>query len=242
MKECSTEAGIRSIPIPKSGRVEYRIRNAPGLYLRVSSRGKKWYLRARPSGEKNPIAILMAPYGARERALTLKQAKGRAEQWREDIAGGGDPREDNRKARDHSFAGVREAFLKRGQTAKGRAWKDNTKAAYTSALNHSSLKKWADIPIAQITHAKVQSHINHLEEQGKYTAARRHLSYLQTFFGWCRRKKQAYIPANIALPTDGIELEQPEDSARTRVLDEDEVSLIWRAFACFKVNARSLAP
>jgi integrase len=229
MKELSTDAGIRSVPTPKSGRVEYRIKNAPGLYLRVSRRGKKWYLRARPPGEKNPVAILMGPYGDEERALTLKAAKAKAEQWREDIAGGGDPREANRKARDNTFKGVRETFLKRAQTALGEPWKDTTKAAYTSALEYPKLKKWETVPVVAITHANVQGHINALEEAGKYTSARRHLSYLKTFFAWCRRRKQGHIPPGAPLPTDGIELEKPRNNARRRELSPEEIKIFWRA-------------
>lgn len=229
MKELSTDAGIRSVPTPKSGREIYRIKNTPGLYLFVSKRGKTFYLRARPPGEKNPIPIQIGPYGEAERAFTLKTAKAQAEQWREDIAGGEDPREANRKAKDNTFKGVREIFLKRGQTAQGAPWKANTAAAYTSALKHSKLKKWEDLPVAQITHANVQSHINALEDAGKFTTARRHLAYLRTFFAWCRRKKQGHIPAGSPLPTDGIELEKPRDNSRKRELTPDEVKTLWQA-------------
>ena len=229
MKELSTDAGIRSVPTPKRGRVEYRVKNVPGLYLRVSSRGKKWYLRGRPPGEKNPIAMLIGPYGTEDRAYTLKAAKARAWQWREDIAGGGDPREAARKARDNTFGGVRETFLKRAQTALGKPWKDTTKAVYTSSLEYPKLKKWEALPIASITHANVQSHINALEEEGKYTSARRHLSYLKAFFAWCRRRKQGYIPPGAPLPTDGIELEKPQNNARKRQLSADEIKVFWQA-------------
>jgi integrase len=197
--------------------------------LRVCSRGKKWYLRARPPGERNPISILIGPYGREERAFTLKEAKATAQAWKEDIAEGGDPREEARKARDNSFRGVREAFLKRGRTAMGQPWKENTKAAYTSALEHPKLKKWEDTPVVQISHANVQSHINSLEEDQKFTTARRHLAYLRTFFAWCRRRKQGFIPPGSPLPTDGIELERPRDSARKRELTPAEIKIFWGA-------------
>lgn len=229
MKELSTDAGIKSISAPKSGRVEYRIKNAPGLYLRVSQRGRKWYLRARPAGESNPVAILIGPYGEEERAFTLKAAKAQADQWREDIAGGGDPRVQARKAKDSTFKGVRDAFLARAQTSLGEPWKATTLAGYTSALKYPSLKKWEALPVMAITHANVQHHINELEQAGKYTSARRHLAYMRSFFAWCRRKKQGHIPAGSPLPTDGIELEKPKDNARRRNLSPEEIQLFWQA-------------
>jgi hypothetical protein len=80
MKELSTDAGIRRVPIPSIGREIYRIKNVPSLYLFVSKRGKTFYLRIRPPGEKNPIPIQIGPYGSGERAFTLKQARALAEQ------------------------------------------------------------------------------------------------------------------------------------------------------------------
>ena len=228
-KPISTDLQIRNLRHPEKRFYTVPVKNEPGLYLYVYKIRKVWYFRCRPPGEKNAIPVKMGPYGEGELAYTLKKARAQADQWREDIAGGVDPREATRKTRDNTFRGVRDAFLKRGQTAMGEPWKDNTKGAYTSALKHHKLKKWADVPVAQISHTRVQSHINALEEAGKFTAARRHLSYLRTFFSWCRRRKQGHIPAGAPLPTDGIELEKPRDNARKRELSPEEIKVFWRA-------------
>lgn len=228
-KEIASDAGIRSLPLPKAGRIECKVRGAPGLYLRAGPRGKKWYLRAREPGTGKPIAILVGPYGEGELALTLKAAKRRAEEWQELLRGGTDPRDDLQKARNNTFSSARDAFLERHQTAKGRDWSPNTLKQYRLALHHKNLMAWSQRPVSEITTAMVQQHINSLEADGHYTAARRHIAYLRAFFKWCQRKKQGFLPGTAPLPTAEIEIEQPKDTARKRFLSERELRSVWIA-------------
>jgi integrase len=228
-KEISSDVSIRNLKLPAKGQIDVRVKNAPALYLRLSPSAKNWYLRARPPGEKNPLAMRMASYGQGERALTLKQAKEKAQQWKEDIKGGIDPRAETKLAKSSVFASVVDEFLARGKTVKGEPWKVTTADAYRSALKSPRYRKWANIAVSKLTEANVQEVINKIEEEGKYTSARRNLTYLQTFFSWCRRKKQGYIPVNQALPTDGIELEQSGDNARDRHLSPEEIKVFWQA-------------
>ena len=83
--------------------------------------------------------------------------------------------------------------------------------------------------MVSITHRNVQAHINALEEEGKYTTARRNLAYLKSFFSWCRKRKQGLIPPGLPLPTECIELERPKDNARRRQLSPDEIKVFWQA-------------
>jgi integrase len=161
--------------------------------------------------------------------LTLKQARKKAEAMSEVIAGGGDPREHTSRAKYGTYKAARDAFLKRAQTATGEPWKSSTKAGYKSALEYTRLKKWELMPVVTITHNHIQSHINWLEDAGKYTSARRHLAYLKAFFGWCRKKKQGLIPSGTPLPTEDVELEKPKDNARKRHLSPDEIIILWKA-------------
>lgn len=232
--QISSDIAIKNIKLPTSGRDDISVKNAPGLLLRVSPRGKIWYLKARPPGEVHPLAIKIGPYGKGERAFSLKEAKEKAEQWREDIKGGIDPRTETRLAKDSTFAAVVEEFLKRGKTTRGEAWKPTTADAYKSALKSSRFKKWHDLPVGKITEANVQEVINKIEDEGKYTTSRRVLTYLKTFFAWCRRKKQGYIPISQALPTDGIELEQSGDNVRERHLSPEEIKVFWQATKRFE--------
>lgn len=227
-EQINSDIAVKNIRLPKS-RIELRVKNSPGLFLRVSPRGKFWYLRARPLGEKNPVAIKIGPYGRGERAYTLKQAREKAEQWKEDIKGGIDPRSEIKQDKSSSFTAVVNEFLNRGKTVKGEPWKRATADAYRSALTSPRLKKWADLPVSKITEGQVQEIINKIELEGKYTTARRNLSYLQVFFSWCRRKKQGYIPINHSLPTDGIELERSGDNVRDRHLSPEEIKVFWEA-------------
>ena len=225
----STDLSIKNLALPSSGRKEYTVKNAPGLMLRSSSRGKTWYLKARPPGEEHPSAIKIGPYGEGGQAFTLKLAKAKAEQWREDIRGGIDPRSEGKLAKISTFGVLVNEFLERGKTAKGEPWKPDTAKGYRSALKSSRYRKWANLPVAKLTVTQVQDAINQLEDEGKYTTARRHLAYLRAFFGWCRRRKQGYIPMSQALPTDGVEPEQTREQIRDRFLSRDEIRIFWFA-------------
>ena len=228
IKEINSDVTVRNLRLPPA-RIEIKVKNSPGLFLRASPRGKFWYLRARPPGENNPIAVKIGPYGRGERAFTLKEAREKAEQWKEDIKGGIDPRFEVKQAKATTFTVVVDEFLARGKTAKGEPWKPSTAAAYRSTLKSPRYRKWSEFPVSKLTDTQVQEAINKMEEEGKYTGARRNLAYLQTFFGWCRKKKQGYIPASHALPTDGVELERLGENVRDRHLSPEEIKVFWKA-------------
>jgi len=225
----SSDIAIKNISLPSTGRLEMPVKGCGGLMLRASSRGKTFYLKVRPPGERHPVAIKLGVYGSGDRALTLKQAKAKAEQWKEDIRGGIDPRNKTRNAQQSKYIDIVQEFLERGKTTKGELWKPKTAKDYRTALLSPKLKKIHMLPVATITEDQIQDVINLLESEGKYTASRRYLSYLKTFFAWCRKKKQGYIPSNQALPTEGVELENASDNARERYLSPEEIKVFWQA-------------
>ncbi len=104
MDAITTDLSISKIRRPKSGQKDWPVQGMPGLYLTIGKRTRTWRLRARPPGETNPIPIKMGPYGEGEQALTLKEAKEKAQEWKDLIAGGTDPRIENQRARDNRFA------------------------------------------------------------------------------------------------------------------------------------------
>lgn len=225
-KEINSDLSIKNLKLPDK-RTELKVKNSPALYLRVSPNGKYWYLRARPAGSRNPVAIKIGAYGNGEQAYTLKQAREKANQLKEDIRGGIDPRIEAQKAKGSLYAEIVAEFLDRAKTAQGEPWKPATKKGYTHTL--SRFTQWHNTPVSQISESTVQRAINDLEQQGKYTTARRSLSYLRAFFAWCRRKKQGYIPTSQGLPTDGIELEQQRDQIRERHFSTEEIQIFWLA-------------
>lgn len=228
IRPLTTDLQIRNFKHPDTGTVKPSV-GYPGLKIHISKHKKNFFLHKRLKGEQNVIAFEVGEYGEAEGLLTLKQAKKKAEAMSEIIAGGGDPREHTSKAKYGTYKAAREAFLERAQTATGGPWKPSTKAGYKTALEHQRLKKWEPMPVVTITHNHVQNHINWLEDEGKYTSARRYLAYLKAFFGWCRKKRQGLIPSGTPLPTEDVVLERPKDNARKRHLSPEEIKTLWKA-------------
>ena len=227
--EITTDLTIKNLKLPSSGRLDFKVRNSRGLYLRASQSNKVWYLRARPPGSKNPVAIKIGPYGTGQLGYTLKSAKAKAEEWREDIASGKDPRKANAILKKSLYESVVEEFLSRGKTKLNEPWSASTAKGYRLTLNSSRLRHWRALPVANITADMVQDIIHEIESEGLYTTARRTLAYLKAFFCWCQRRKQNYIPSSILPPTFDIELEAPKDNQRERHLSPNEIRIFWKA-------------
>lgn len=229
--EIISDVSIRNIGLPEKGREEYSVKKSPGLWLYVSSTGKQdWYLRARPQrGIGNAVPIhLGALDRTGENGLTFQKAIGKAAEWKREFQLGRDPRDAIGHEKRANFATAREEFLSRAKTAKGRDWSANTLKSYSYSLRHVKLKKWEHLPVSRINKKIIQAVIESFEEDGKYTAARRNVTYLKTFFMWCQKSKQGYLSPG-PLPTDEIELEEPDDNNRDRWLSEQEILLYWEA-------------
>ncbi len=218
---------LQKMKPPASGRLELRDKMVPGLYLRVSASGMVWYLRARPPGEKNPIAIRLGPYGSHPGMYTLKEARRKAEDWKDAIKGGNDPRLEAKAAKARfktDYEGTVERFLT--QYVK-RNLKHNTLLQYTSILQGDLLKKWRSRPIHKITRADVISIIDDIAESGKLVLANRTLAVLKKFFSWCAEKD--LIPIDGVLPTDRVKPPLKKEQARKRTLSDPEIVVFWKA-------------
>lgn len=88
MIKLTSDLFIKNIKLPQNGREEYRCPRVPGLFLRVSPTGKVWYLSIRPPGEKHPRRVKIGPYGTGKDAYTLKEARRKADDWKEAVKGG----------------------------------------------------------------------------------------------------------------------------------------------------------
>lgn len=223
----TSDASIRSLKAPVEGRDQYRVQGLPGLVLRVSASGMVWYLRARPPGEKNAVAIRIGPYGSHPGMYTLKEARRKAEDWKESIKGGNDPRTEAKAAKARfktDYAGTVERFLTQYVE---RNLKRNTYLQYSGILKGDLLKSWRTRPIHKITRADVISALDDISESGKLVLANRTLAVLKKFFGWCAERD--LIPIDGILPTDRVKPPLKKEQARKRTLSDPEIKVFWKA-------------
>lgn len=223
----TTDAAIKRLKLPDQGREEHRVQGCPGLFLRVSKGGMVWYLRARPPGEKNPIAIRIGPYGLGSEAFTLKKARRKAEDWKDTIKAGDDPRQEA-KARKQRFKNDFDGTVDRFLTQYvERNLKKNTYLQYKGILLGSDLKKWASRPIHKIKRGDVIAVLDDIAESGRLVLANRTLAVLRKFFNWCADKD--IIKADEVLPTDRVKPPLKKEKRRKRVLSVDEIRVFWGA-------------
>lgn len=225
MDTISSDIGIKNIKLPVKGRVEYRDKQLSGLILRASPRGKAWFLYTRLPGSSKPTRIKMATYGVASESLTLKQARQKADDWKEMIKGGDDPREalrDKDRRKQDTFDVMVKQFLK----SHGRKIKASTKKQYESILSGKDLARIIKKPVSSITRQQVIRIVDDIADSGRLVQANRTLAVMKKFFGWCAEKD--IIRANEALPTDRIK-PAAKEKPRARILSPEELRIVWLA-------------
>jgi hypothetical protein len=97
-----TDAHIRSLKPPLSGRIELTDLWCRGLCLRVTPAGKKTFgFRSRPPGGGRPERLTLGTYPD----LSLRDARTKADKLRQQITAGKDPFAHQREAPARSFNG-----------------------------------------------------------------------------------------------------------------------------------------
>ncbi|MBG56798.1 MAG: hypothetical protein CMK46_00735 [Porticoccus sp.] len=230
MKSFSSDTGIQKIKLPEAGRIEFSDAKEGGLILRVSPRGKTWYLIFRPPGVKHPRRIKIGPYGSGgdgSKSFGLLQARRKAQDWKESLRAGDDPRSEANAAKARmktDYAGTVERFLTQYVE---RNLARNTYLQYSGILRSDLLKTWRSRPIHKITRADVISVLDDIAESGRLVQANRTLAVLRKFFGWCAEKD--LIPVDGLLPTDRVKPPLKKEQARKRTLSDPEIMVFWRA-------------
>ncbi|WP_295047461.1 site-specific integrase, partial [uncultured Paracoccus sp.] len=115
------------------------------------------------------------------------------------------------------FGAVVDLFMRRHASRNRRA--DDVAAM----LKREVLPKWADRDIYDITKRDVIDVLDAIVDRGSPVSANRLRAHLNTLFNWA--KGRDIITAN---PLDGVKPPAPE-TARDRVLTDDEIKLFWTA-------------
>ena len=194
----------------------------------------------KPDGMVPVSSLIVHPAGRRPTGcspasmagrLTSRSATPRCCRWREareeakrmlaEIAGGKDPRETRQEAvrtASETVEVVARRFIERHAKANNRTWKEVERKLDVNVLPH-----WGKRPIASITQRDVIALLDSIVDRGAAVEANRVLATVRKLFNWaCERGTIETSPcARVKAPT-------PEN-ARDRVLDDRELSLVWRA-------------
>ncbi len=222
---------VLEMKAPKSGRIERRDDLSP-LWLRVTATGDRSFaVRVRIKGHAQPVRIT---YAERAHISNLSAAR----EWAVKVDGqcrqGIDPRAEKRvqeaaraaqreQAEHHAFEQVAAAFLATGSAFKknARGWKPRTYAEYERTINARLLPRWMGRTIHSITRDEI---VDYLAEVADATpvAANRVLAVLSAMMSWYQTQRSTKFTSPIVrgmAPT--------EETARDRVLSDDELRLVW---------------
>lgn len=190
-----------------------------GLYLVVQPTGKKgWQVRYRHSGVHRRMTLGAYPI------LSLAEARQRARVALAGAAEGRDPAGEVRAAKApkveverDKFSAVADLFMRRHASHNRRA--DDVAAM----LRREVLPAWGDRNIPEIGKRDVLDVLDAIVDRGSPITANRLRAHLNTLFNWA--KGRDIITTN---PLDGVKPPAPE-TARDRVLTDDEIKLFWAA-------------
>lgn len=224
-----TDAAVKKLKIPETGRTEYWDSHTRGFGLRVSASGvRSWVLitRSLQAGEWKQQRVTLGTYPA----LSLAEARGKATEAKAAAKTGTDPaeavKEERQKLQDDSrntFSTVRDEFLTKYRGRQNRRPAPATLDQMKRVLGGDDFAAWADLPMAKITRRDILDGLDTIVSRGAETMANRSLAYLKILFGWSVQR--GIIDANPA-----ADIKKPgTETSRDRVLSADELRAIWKA-------------
>ena len=208
-------------PAPVGGRYDVADAIVPGFGIRVTGNGKKTFiLTARFPGSHNPTRRAIAEVGAME----LSAAREMARAWLEQIAAGIDPKaETERKRRDTAqkpelFEEVVERYLAQHVRPKLRsAWE------VERLFNKDILPAFRGLPFASIRRGNVARLLDKIEVRAPIMADHV-LAAMSKLCNWYQAREETYTSPIVR----GMRRTKPSDHVRDRILDDDEIRLLWQ--------------
>ncbi|MEX0953653.1 MAG: integrase arm-type DNA-binding domain-containing protein [Rhizobiaceae bacterium] len=221
-KTSLTAASVERLKPPSTGQIEYYDRRLPSFGLRISHKGTRaWFVMTRVNGKLARLTLGRYP------GLSLADARQKAGEAIDLVAGGNDPRlmkaaaDDERQQRlRNTFSACANEFMR---FHAERRLRPSTQREYRRLLFGPDTKNLHDRPIGQITKRDVLDVIESIDARGAPVAASRTRVYLSKFFNWCAERDIIET-----VPTDRIPAPNPE-IRRDRVLDTSELCYLLRA-------------
>lgn len=224
-----TDAAIKKLKRPESGRVEYWDTHTRGFGLRCSESGvRSWVLitRSLKVGQWKQQRVTLGKYPA----VSLAQARRRAEEAKARAEQGDDPaatvKADKLRMIESSrntYGLVTKDFLSKYRGRQNRRPAKSTLEEMTRILTGADFKAWWDAPMAKLTRRDVMDALDAILNRGAERQANKTLSYLKLLFGWATHRGILEVDPTLGVKKPGAEV------TRDRVLSADELRLIWQA-------------
>jgi integrase len=219
------DRSVRALkPAERGQRYEVYDTLVPGLGVRVNDKGAKTYILYAHFPGARGARPARAPLG---HGLSLKEARGRAYEWKAALKEGRDPRAELRaqreaaqRERSNTFAAVAEDFIKTRLPGQRKA------RAVEREIRKYLIPAWGKRPVTEITEDDVAALIERVRDRPAPYVAYGLLAITRSIFKFARRPyKVATSPCAQLKPRD-LELRK---EARQRVLDDVELVAYWRA-------------
>ena len=209
---------VRAAKAKGANATEYQIGNERGLKLVVLPSGTGTYVLRYDVPARGGRIQRKLKIGRRD-AMTVYQARTRADELRRQVEAGSDP-VTTAAARDNALT-FRELAEERFSRDPDLA--DSTKKLYAEALALDAYAAIGDLPANEVTASRVVTILDKIEARGALVQADRTKSAIGGVFAWGR--KRCLVATN---PTVGLGRRSPA-TARERVLTDTELAAFWHA-------------
>jgi integrase len=210
-----------------NGKTPYDIRDTEirGLRVRVMPGGEcTFVLLARYQAEGNPTRRALGAYPV----LSLAQAREKARKWRELIAAGIDPAEEEERKRaaelrkrKTTFLAVAEDFIREklpGERKRREVERD---------IRREFIPAWGNRPVTDITALDVRAIVKRKRDDGKSYQAHNLLGHIRRLYNWAIGQHVYGIESS---PCDRLKPREiiGEKKERTRILNDAELRAAWK--------------
>jgi integrase len=213
MLRALTDATVRNIRAPTTGRIEVRDPGCRGLELRITSTGAKTFaFRFRDRYSKRVERITIGRYPD----VMLRDARLRADELRRETAAGRNPATHKREAPARTFASLADRYL----VEHSRRFKRSADQDERNLRLHI-LPRWGRRDYAGIGRADVIALAEKLAAAGKPILANRVQALVSSIFSFA--VDAALLPTNPCLRLH----KRVKENAKTRTLTDEEIRTLW---------------
>jgi integrase len=184
------------------------------------------YVRIQPSGAKSFVAVTLDPYGKQVWAtigpcdvLTIAEAREKARAAILRVKEG-KPAFEAPAGRPATFQDVAEQWLKRHVRAKGL----RSEGEVTRLLQAHVYPAWKGRAFLGIRRSDVSALLDEVEDDHGARQADYVLAIVRGIMNWYATRHDAYAPPIVK----GMRRTNPKQRARARILDDDEIRLVWK--------------
>jgi integrase len=221
MRALLTAAFIQSATAePGKDRTVFWDTTLPGFGLMVTKSGARSYVcqYRNANGQSKRLTI--------DSKLALADARREAKKRMGEVAKGGDPLAERRKAIAATKVAVSGtlAFVA-GEYCKREGRKIRTMAEREATFERAILPKLGKQQIGEIRRVDIVRLLDHIEDERGPVAADKALAFLSRLFSWHAARSDDFRSPLVR----GMARTKPRDRARERILSDDEIRAIWKA-------------